>query len=68
MEWDIKVREGGKMTIPIELRRALNLQEGSGIIVKLEPGKMTFVSPKIMPEKLRILQENYNQRKDRIKL
>lgn len=40
----IRIAEGGRVVIPVEYRRALGLEPGDEVIIRLEDGELRIVS------------------------
>ncbi len=54
----VKVAEGGRLVIPVEYRRALGLEPGGEVIIRMEDGELRIVT---RAEAVRRAQEKVRQ-------
>lgn len=63
MEFRTQIKEGGRIIIPAPLRKALHLEIGEDVLLKLEDEELHVVTLKHAVLKAQSLVEKYNKKK-----
>lgn len=63
MQTHVKIGEGGRLIIPANIRKALDLHTGEEVIIRLEAGEMRIFRQITALEKIQTIASQYSKKK-----
>lgn len=56
------ITSGGRLVIPVQIRKKLNLHDGEEVILKIECGELHILTLKAAIQKAQIVVQKYNKK------